>query len=228
MAQMPPGALPVPALQLDAGLRYSQLLEIEQMAQHVVRNTVAFSKAVWQSLSPEERAIMLEGFTIGTPIDGIADESQSVPLLNCVENPRARILWQLDDHAVRRPAAGRRRDGHHVGQQIQDTLAEFHRKGFPPPVSMVALPTRGVLGEAVLGSCSSAEKIDLTRFWNWTDSPSDEAPKIEQVSVPTTSGSIATGLNAPSQLTSLQPFINNRINANPSAGSDGALLQIRR
>src|SRR5207342_3023475 len=84
--QLPPASFPVPAVQLSPVLRYSQLLEIERMLQHVVRNTVHFSKAVWLSLTPEERVIMLEGYTIGVPPGGIEDESQNIPLLNCVEN----------------------------------------------------------------------------------------------------------------------------------------------
>ncbi|MFW5834403.1 MAG: hypothetical protein ACOCYE_09920 [Pseudomonadota bacterium] len=36
---------------------------------------------------------------------------------------------------------------------------------------IVALPSGGVFGEAVLGQAIAAEKIDLTRFWNWQDSP---------------------------------------------------------
>lgn len=35
----------------------------------------------------------------------------------------------------------------------------------------IALPTDGVFGEAVLGRFNSAEKLDITRFWNWQDSP---------------------------------------------------------
>lgn len=35
----------------------------------------------------------------------------------------------------------------------------------------IAVPTGGVFGEAVLGQGVSAEKIDLSRFWNWKDSP---------------------------------------------------------
>lgn len=47
--------------------------------------------------------------------------------------------------------------------------------------SIVALPSGGVFAEAVLGRSNSAEKLDLTRFWNWADSPipvtaSDIAP----------------------------------------------------
>lgn len=33
----------------------------------------------------------------------------------------------------------------------------------------IALPTSGVFGEAVLGDSNAAEKIDLTRFWNWSE-----------------------------------------------------------
>lgn len=38
-------------------------------------------------------------------------------------------------------------------------------------VSTVGVPTGGIFGEAVLGQAVSAEKIDLTRFWKWQDSP---------------------------------------------------------
>jgi hypothetical protein len=38
-------------------------------------------------------------------------------------------------------------------------------------VDLVALPTGGVFAEAVLGRFNSAEKLDVTRFWNWQDSP---------------------------------------------------------
>ena len=53
---------------------------------HIVRNTTQYSKAIWTSLTPDERAILLDGYTIGVPPDGLEDASQMVPLLNCVEN----------------------------------------------------------------------------------------------------------------------------------------------
>jgi hypothetical protein len=40
-----------------------------------------------------------------------------------------------------------------------------------PQSDLVALPTGGVFAEAVLGRSLAAEKVDLTRFWNWQDSP---------------------------------------------------------
>lgn len=40
-----------------------------------------------------------------------------------------------------------------------------------PTYQKIALPTDGIFGEAVLGRFNSAEKLDITRFWNWQDSP---------------------------------------------------------
>jgi hypothetical protein len=70
-----------------------------------------------------------------------------------------------------------------------------------------------VLGEAVLGHCPSAEKIDLTRFWNWQDAPADTAPGIGMVQLPTTTPPLTTGVTAPNSLTNLPPLINNLITA---------------
>lgn len=36
---------------------------------------------------------------------------------------------------------------------------------------IIAIPTSGVFAEAVLGRFNCAEKLDMTRFWNWQDSP---------------------------------------------------------
>lgn len=221
--ELPPDPFPIPAMQLAPVLRYSQLLEIEQMVQHVVRNTVFYSKTVWLSMSPEERAMMLEGFTIGVPAGGVADETQDVPLLNCIEN---RVMGFYGNSMIMPFTIPYQVANETLNNAtIQNNLLEFHRSGFTPRRSIVALPTSGVLGEAVLGNCPSAEKIDLTRFWHWADSPADTAPEISAVEVPTTQPSLTAGLQAPSALTSLQPLINN-INANPTVpGTDAALVQ---
>jgi uncharacterized membrane protein YgcG len=221
--QLPPAPFPVPAVQLSPVLRYSQLLEIERMLQHVVRNTVHYSKAVWLSLTPEERVIMLEGYTIGVPPGGIEDESQNIPLLNCVEN---RVIGfygnsMMMPFIIPRSIA----DSMDItNADVQNTLLEFHESGFTPVRSIVALPTRGVLAEAVLGHCPSAEKVDLTRFWNWQDSPADAAPNIADVTLPTDK-STTSALQAPAALAGIAPLINN-INATPTVpGSDAALVQ---
>jgi hypothetical protein len=97
--------------------------------------------------------------------------------------------------------------------KLQQSLLDYQREAFVSPQSTIGLPTRGVLGEAVLGSCASAEKIDLTRFWNWQDAPADTAPGIGMVQLPTTTPSLTTGVTAPNSLTNLPPLINNLITA---------------
>ena len=49
--------------------------------------------------------------------------------------------------------------------------AAFLKSDVAPVESEVSLPTGGVFAEAVLGRSNAAEKLDLTRFWNWQDSP---------------------------------------------------------
>ena len=187
--ELPTAPYPVPALQLGPILRFKEILEIERMAQHVARNTLRYSKAVWASLNAEERAILLEGYTIGVPAGGVQDASQMVPLLNCVEN---RVLGFFGNSMIlpfvipQILAEGAGIEGRAVDPvAIQESLLAYQQASFKPPHSIIALPTHGVLGEGVLGRCSSAEKIDLTRFWNWQDSPSDTAPTISPVTLPT-------------------------------------------
>ena len=66
----------------------------------------------------------------------------------------------------------------------------------------VPLPSGGVFAEAVLGRFNSAEKLDMTRFWNWPESPIPiPAPDIaaiqtgkHQVSEPPTPGQLEVPL----------------------------------
>ncbi|MFK5646839.1 hypothetical protein ACI3ET_09965 [Ornithinimicrobium sp. LYQ121] len=195
-----PGPLLVAALEQNSPLRYRDLLKVERTLQHVVSNTMTYSKAVWSSLTAEERVVMLEGYTIGLPdtgldVEGLADASQHVPLLNCVANQvlgyygNSMIMPFSIPAALAVALAGGASDDDEDATRplttgaVQDALTAFHRSAFAPPVSHFTLPTKGVLGEAVLGNCPSAEKIDLTRFWNWQDSPGDEATAIEGVTL---------------------------------------------
>ncbi|AIT82889.1 hypothetical protein [Novosphingobium pentaromativorans] len=223
--ELPNAPYPVPALQLAPVLRFKEILEIEEMTQHVVRNTMRYSRAVWSSLTAEERAVLLEGYTIGVPVGGIQDPSQMVPLLNCVEN---RVLGFFGNSMIMpffipQVLAHAGSDGQPLDPaEIQESLLAYQQATFKPPHSTIALPTKGVLGEAVLGRCSSAEKIDITRFWNWQDSPSDTAPTISPVELPTGSAALTAGAVAPNSLTNLPSLINNVLTA-PTP--DTALLQ---
>ena len=209
---LPPQPYPVPALQVAPVVRYKDILEIEKSAQHVVRNTTRYSRVLWLSMTPEERAILLDGYTIGVPSDGLADASQMVPLLNCVQN----IVLGTFGNSLIMPFIIPQEVSETMGidpAQLTQALLSYQREAFTSPQSTIALPTKGVLGEAVLGHCPSAEKIDLTRFWNWQDAPADTAPGIGEVQLPTTTPSLTTGVTAPNSLTNLPPLINNLITA---------------
>jgi len=207
---LPPQPFPVPALQVAPVLRYKDILEIEKTAQHIVRNTTRYSRALWLSMTSEERAILLDGYTIGVPSDGLQDASQMVPLLNCIQN---KVLGTFGNSLImpfiipQEVAETMNIDA----VQLQQSLLAYQKDSFTPPHSTVSLPTKGVLGEAVLGHCPSAEKIDLTRFWNWQDAPADTAPGIGMVQLPTTTPPLTTGVTAPNSLTNLPPLINNLI-----------------
>jgi hypothetical protein len=216
--ELPPQPFPVPALQIGPVLRFKDVLEIEKAMHHIVRNTTRYSKAVWSSLSADERAILLDAYTIGVPPNGIADPSQMVPLMNCVDN---RLLGFFGNSMIlpfRIPQTQVTIDGENAvldldQGEIERALLAYQQAGFQPPTATISLPTHGVLGEAVLGCCPSAEKIDLTRFWNWQDSASDAAPTIAPVSLPTTSPSLTAGLTAPNSLGALPGLINNVLTA---------------
>lgn len=170
--------LPVPALRVPPVLLYADLLRVEAVFQHVVRNTVSYSKAVWMSLTPEERAILLERYTIGVPSGGITDASQEVPLLNCVANEVLGYFGNCMIMPFHIPPPLAEKMGV-TSRDVQEALLKFHRQAFAKPRTSITLPTRGMLGEAVLGGCNSCEKIDITRFWNWKDSPIDKVEMIK-------------------------------------------------
>ena len=50
---------------------------------------------------------------------------------------------------------------------LRDRDIDFQRQ----ETRLIPIPTGGVFAEAVLGRSNAAEKLDITRFWNWQDSP---------------------------------------------------------
>jgi len=79
----------------------------------------------------------------------------------------------------------------------------------------------------MLGHCASGEKIDLTRFWNWQDSPADSAPAITPVTVPNSQVSTLATAQAPNQLSGMLPnLINNTLQAVPQQPNTSLLQSL--
>jgi len=87
-------------------------------------------------------------------------------------------------------------------KEIQDALFRYHSEAFRAPQTKVSLSTRGMVGEAVLGSSNASEKIDLTRFWNWQDSPIEHAESISLTEL-NQSGGLLESKAAPDGLTGM-------------------------
>jgi len=69
---------------------------------------------------------------------------------------------------------------------------------------LIPMATGGVFAEAVLGRSNSAEKLDITRFWHWEDSP---IPLVPTEIAPISTGSRATAEDlTPGQLSA--PVLN--------------------
>lgn len=218
-SSVPGAGLTVSTVRWAPELSYDSLLEIERTLQWVLRNTMACSMAVIASMTAEERTVMLERYTVTAPtIDKNGRIVEGVPLLSCISNKVLGFYGNSIVMPFQIPYELAERLGVDSGR-IQRALRRFHTEAFDHPTSTVALPTRGVLGEAVLGSCPSAEKIDLTRFWNWKDSPMDQATEISAVTVP--NDNRLQSVTAPHELGSLSPIINNFSTQGSSA--DGSL-----
>jgi outer membrane protein OmpA-like peptidoglycan-associated protein len=214
---LPRTPYPVSSQVIPPVLGYTSVLEIEKTLQWCIRNTMTCSVAVYSSLTAEERAVLLERYEVTLPPDENGNP-QAVPLLSCITNTllgyfgNCMVLPFQIPFAATAMTTKTDSDGHVIRRglttaDVTDALTRFHTDGFAPPRSTIALPTKGVLGEAVLGHCPSAEKIDLTRFWNWQDSAADSATAIGGVSLP--QDSLTKDLQAPDKLTGMTPVINN-------------------
>ena len=120
-------------------------------------NKLFFNQAVWLSLAPSEvlglarRRNVFKGEKIYEQID---------PKPVAITGNYVAYRWGFSDPA-KRLEFKKQYVQPYVGDPDQE-LATVQAN--------IAVATGGVFGEAVLGSAVSAEKIDLSRFWNWKDS----------------------------------------------------------
>jgi hypothetical protein len=166
-----PARYALPVSGLEPIVDQNELRLVEELLAHLREHALRFSRAVWSSLTPQERAILLEPWTLGLPIGN--DQLSEIPLLSCVAN---RVLGYYGNAMVL-PFHVPRQLAEETGTtslELEETLLRFHRQAFRPPRTEIALTTGGMLGEAVLGACVSAEEIDLTRLWSWSDAPLPE------------------------------------------------------
>lgn len=130
--------------------------------QHLNRHAMHYSLAVWRA----------SGVSLPEALDAYA--YNGAPVLDQIDPQPVAIVgnmlgFRLNDE----PEAGSGKEWYGKLKSCVAEAADQTRR--------IALPTGGVFAEAVLGTSNAAEKLDMTRFWNWQESPipilpSDIAP----------------------------------------------------
>ena len=140
----------LPKEQTRAGLlSFSTPLASNELNTHLNENQLYYSQQIWLSFDPGLLTIHLAPYTI----DGkrLIEYIDPTPISAAGNS----IVFRWKDE-----------DADHWTQWKTDNVDPANVE-----VDIVALPTGGVFAEAVLGRFNSAEKLDITRFWNWQDSP---------------------------------------------------------
>lgn len=156
--------LELPAVDINAGARgETRVVQLKaggvntNLKQHLSANRMHYSRAVFRSLDATQLAALLAGVGVKQ------DDGSLVPVSQLIE-PRPvsyvgnYLAFRMNSDVANDEtwAAWLKTRGIQVGDIRMD---------------IVPLGTGGVFAEAVLGRYNCAEKLDITRFWNWQDSP---------------------------------------------------------
>jgi hypothetical protein len=141
----------------------------------LAQDQLHYSQVVWRAMDSATVALLLAPYTYaGQPLAQVVDPA---PIGVTGNYLIFRMPWEARDLLNdAQPTAGVASD---------PAWQEWVRKHADYESSIedfVPLPSGGVFAEAVLGRANSAEKLDITRFWNWQDSPIPlQAPDIAAV-----------------------------------------------
>jgi hypothetical protein len=134
-----------------------------ELLAHLQGNRSYYTRAVLQSLDAASLVLLLSGVSWN-----------GKPLADQVEPRPVAIAGNF--LVLRAPAEDADASGVEANQTWADLLEDRRIDFGLQDARLVPIPTAGVFAEAVLGRSNSAEKMDITRFWNWQDSPIPLAP----------------------------------------------------
>ena len=129
-----------------------------KLIKHLQANRLYYSQAVYKSLDPATITLLLSEYAYGNKPLTVQIDPQPVTTAG--------------NYLVFKTHVNPDADGQmEVEREWAEWLAEHGIDFSNVKQDIVPLPSGGVFGEAVLGRYNSAEKLDMTRFWNWQDSP---------------------------------------------------------
>lgn len=140
----------------------SSRLLLAHLNEHIER----FHHVIWSRMSSDRRFMLLDGFE--------APNASGRSVASVVENELIGIVG----NCLVMPVA----PGFHLDPTYdQDTqnpvdLLEHYEPNTPIEPNRLAVPTRGVYAEAVMGACNSCERKEEERFWRWEESPLPDSP----------------------------------------------------
>jgi hypothetical protein len=165
-------SLPPVPMELGSGTEPQRVVSFEtdqadrrrELLSHLRGNTEYYSRAIFRSLDAATLTLLLASLTW-----------RGRPLVGQVEPKPVMIAGNY--LVLRAPVDDDEASG--VGDLTWNRLLSDRGLEFGAANGdqrLIAIPTSGVFAEAVLGRSNSAEKLDITRFWNWQDSPIPLAP----------------------------------------------------
>ena len=166
-----------------AKFSFSAEIAESSAVQHLSENAVYYSRAIWASMSQGEWTKALAHFTYrGESIGANLDPTPTTVVGNYIafpwrfRDPAHKLDWLLENKLLHKDfRAWMQKKGHTaITEAVKVAYLAEHDEiegDQGQEETTVPMPTGGVFAEAVLGRANSAEKLDLTRFWNWKDSP---------------------------------------------------------
>jgi hypothetical protein len=158
-------------IKVDAGSAVAVLFELQptvstkKLVQHLQDNRLHYSQVIWRALDPATIGILLSGYTwpVGNQAKSLIELVDPTPVATIANYLVFKVSGDDDDERV----AWLKKKNIKEGSYRED---------------LIPVPSGGVFAEAVLGRFNSAEKLDITRFWNWQDSPIPiQAPDIAAI-----------------------------------------------
>ena len=139
---------------------------VRNLLDHLNENVERYHHQLWAAMGDDRRYMLLDGFEApnsgGKSVASVVENELIGIVGNCLVLPVARG-FHLDptfNQDVERPI----------------DLFEHYAPNTPVEPSRIAMPTRGVYAEAVMGACNSCEEKDETRYWRWEESPIPDGP----------------------------------------------------
>ena len=139
------------------------------LSDHLSENRLHYSQAIFQSLDSSTVALLLSSYSYnGRPLMSQIDPQPVTVAGNY-------LVFKM--HVAPNQDSNLDEERHWAKWLAEHGVSFDHTKE-----DLVPLPSGGVFAEAVLGRYNSAEKLDVTRFWNWQDSPIPlQAPEIAAI-----------------------------------------------